>query len=166
MYNRNSFLWLTARGCTCSQSAPVHGQWQSSARAKPYRHSTNLQKLARPPLAHLMFTTEMHDSFPLRSERHHFARRSFSATLSNMASASSRLSLAFSSSRPLTLLGVGHIHAAELRFPFEDNGVAHAMLAAQVRNRNPASSSFSISIICSSVNRPHFILRSSKSGQS
>ncbi len=70
-----------------------------------HRHSTALQKLARPPLAHLMVVSEKCDSFPLRGGRHHFfPSKSFSATLSNMASASNRFSLAFSSSRPLNFL--------------------------------------------------------------
>ena len=48
---------------------------------------------ARPPLAHLMARLEMGDGLPLGGERHHFLKaglfesRSFSATLSSIASA-------------------------------------------------------------------------------
>jgi hypothetical protein len=81
-----------------------------------HRHPTALQKLTRPPLAHLMVISEKCGSFPLGSGRHHFfPRRSFSATLSSMASpcpaavclqtargASNRFSLAFSAFWPPT----------------------------------------------------------------
>src|ERR1700722_6767290 len=54
---------------------------------------------ARPPLAHLVGRLQISRSLPMRGGRHHFfPRRSFSATLSSIASASIRLSLAFSSS--------------------------------------------------------------------
>ncbi len=55
--------------------------------------------LTRPPLAHLVGRGEMSDSFPLGGGRQNFfVRRSFNATLSSIASARSRFSLAFSSS--------------------------------------------------------------------
>jgi hypothetical protein len=54
-----------------------------------------------------------------------------------MASASNRLSRVFSSSQRLQLLGLRDLHPAEFRFPFIDAGVADAVLAAQVGDRNP-----------------------------
>jgi hypothetical protein len=61
--------------------------------SESYRHPTTLQKFVRPPLAHLMVVSEKCDSFSLRSGRHHlFPRRSFNATLSNIASANNRFS--------------------------------------------------------------------------
>src|SRR6267154_3210774 len=54
---------------------------------------------ARPPLAHLIGLLQISRSLPMRGGRHHFfPSRSFNATLSSMASASIRFSLAFSSS--------------------------------------------------------------------
>jgi len=56
------------------------------------------QHPARPPLAHLIGRLQIGRSLPMRGGRHHFfPSRSFSATLSSIASASIRLSLAFSS---------------------------------------------------------------------
>ncbi len=64
-----------------------------------------LDDVTRPPLAHLVGIGERGDSFALGGGRHHFfERRSFSATLSSMASAKSRFSLAFSSSSALSRL--------------------------------------------------------------
>jgi hypothetical protein len=49
-----------------------------------------MQRLARPPLAHVERRTQVSDSLSLGSGRHHFfASRSFSAALSSMASANS-----------------------------------------------------------------------------
>jgi hypothetical protein len=54
----------------------------------------------RPPLAHLVTLFEMGDGLAPGGGRHHFFdRRSLSAVLSSIASASSRFSLPFSSSR-------------------------------------------------------------------
>src|SRR6202042_3538783 len=54
---------------------------------------------APPSKAHLVCGLQISRSLPMRGGRHHFfPRRSFSATLSSIASASIRLSLAFSSS--------------------------------------------------------------------
>ena len=52
---------------------------------------------ARPPFAHPVTGLEMSDSFPLRGGRQNsFARKSFSAAWSSIASARSRFSFAFS----------------------------------------------------------------------
>src|SRR5690606_24166342 len=65
-----------------------------------HRHPATSQYSARPPLAHPIGSLEMGDSIPLGGGRYHFfPRRSFSAALSSMLSASSFLSRAFSSSR-------------------------------------------------------------------
>ena len=76
-----------------------------SAAAVPYCHPHPACDPARPPLAHLERRTQVSDSLSLGSGRHHFfARRSLSAALSSMASASSFFSLAFSLSSPFTRL--------------------------------------------------------------
>jgi hypothetical protein len=75
------------------------------ARAIPHHHPHTADDPARPPLAQLERRTYMSDSLSLGSGRHHFfARRSFKAALSSMASASSFLSLAFSLSSPFSRL--------------------------------------------------------------
>ena len=57
----------------------------------------SIDDTARPPLAYPMKCLEMCGRFPLRDGRHHFFEsRSFSATLSSIVSASSRLSFALS----------------------------------------------------------------------
>ncbi len=60
-------------------------------------HAAEAGGFTRPPFAHPVMPHEMGDSPALGSGRH-FPSRSFSATLSSMASASMRFSLAFSSS--------------------------------------------------------------------
>jgi hypothetical protein len=75
------------------------------ARAIPHRHPYAPCHPARPPLAQIERRTQVSDSLSLGSGRHHFfARRSFSAALSSMASASSFFSLAFSLSSPFRRL--------------------------------------------------------------
>src|SRR6188474_1039457 len=75
------------------------------ARAIPHRHPHATDRSARPPLAHVERTTQLSDRLSLGSGRHHFfARRSFSAALSSMTSASSFFSLAFSLSSPFRRL--------------------------------------------------------------
>src|ERR1043165_244038 len=75
------------------------------ARAIPHRHPHTADHPARPPLAQLERRTHMSDSLSLGSGRHHFfARRSFNAALSSMASASSFFSLEFSLSSPFSRL--------------------------------------------------------------
>jgi hypothetical protein len=62
-------------------------------------HAAAADGFTRPPLAHRVMLHVMRDGLPLRGRRHHFfTSRSFSATLSSIASASIRFSLAFSSS--------------------------------------------------------------------
>src|SRR5690606_37122170 len=70
-----------------------------SKRLIAHRHPAAAQDPARPPLAHPKRSLEMGDGISLGSGRHHFfPRRSFRAALSSMLSASSFLSLLFSSS--------------------------------------------------------------------
>src|SRR5262245_2780010 len=72
-----------------------------STRTIAYRHPHAADDPARPPPPHTEHRTNMSDSLSLASGRHHFfARRSFSAALSSIASAKSFFSLAFSLSRP------------------------------------------------------------------
>src|SRR5262245_44978155 len=72
-----------------------------SARMISHRHPHTPDDPARPPLAHIERRTQVSDRLTLDGGRHHFfARRSFSAALSSMASASSFFSLAFSPSSP------------------------------------------------------------------
>ena len=62
-------------------------------------HAAAADGFTRPPFAHPVGIHQMSDSFPLPRGRHHFfPKRSFSAALSSMASASSRFSFVFSSS--------------------------------------------------------------------
>src|ERR1700709_764661 len=64
-----------------------------------HRRAPLADGFTRPPFAHPVGIHQMSDSFPLPRGRHHFfPRRSFSATLSSMASASRRFSFAFSPS--------------------------------------------------------------------
>jgi hypothetical protein len=64
------------------------------------RHTATADGFTRPPFAHPVVGYEMRDSFPRGGGRHHFfPKRSFKATLSSIASASSRFNRAFSSSR-------------------------------------------------------------------
>lgn len=71
-------------------------------RLLPDRHAAEAGGFTRPPFAHPVMPHEIGDSSALSSGRHHFfPSMSFSATLSSMASASMRLSLAFSSSSNL-----------------------------------------------------------------
>jgi hypothetical protein len=58
-------------------------------------------------------------------------------------------------------LGLRDLDPAELRFPFVDAGVADAVLAAQIGDRNAGSCSFKIPMICSSEKRLRFMLWSS-----
>src|SRR5665213_248130 len=114
MAPRTRFLTLPDVNAPIAEPTPLMGNRLhaitqvgivSPHRLISHRHPATRQKLARPPLTHLMFSLEMSDGFSLGSGRHHFfPRRSFSATLSNIASASNRFNLAFSSSRLLSLL--------------------------------------------------------------
>lgn len=62
-------------------------------------HAAQAGGFKRPPFAHRVMPHEMADSFSLGSGRYHFfPSRYFCATLSSIASASMRFSLAFSSS--------------------------------------------------------------------
>src|SRR4051812_48900951 len=68
-------------------------------------HAAKAGGFTRPPFAHPMGAHEVGDSSPLGSGRHHFfPKRSFSATLSSIASANMRFSLAFSSSSAFSRL--------------------------------------------------------------
>jgi hypothetical protein len=72
-------------------------------------HAAAADGFTRPPFAHPEGVPQMGDSFPFGSGRHHFfPSKSFGATLSSVASASSRFSRAFSSSSvfDLALRGV------------------------------------------------------------
>ncbi|SUB55942.1 Uncharacterised protein [Brucella anthropi] len=63
-------------------------------------HPANTDGFTRPPFAHPMLVHQMRDSVPLGCGRHHFfPKRSFNAALSSIASARSRFSFVFSSSR-------------------------------------------------------------------
>jgi hypothetical protein len=80
---------------------------------------------------------EMRDGFPLGGGRHHFfPSRSFSATLSSIASASIRFSFAFFVFQRSKASGLRHVHPAELRLPFVNACVAHTVLAAQIGDRH------------------------------
>src|SRR5215212_724046 len=71
----------------------------SPGRVVSHGHAAAADGFTRPPFAHLAGFHQMSDSFPLLRGRHHFfPKRSFSAELSSMASASSRFSFVFSSS--------------------------------------------------------------------
>jgi hypothetical protein len=68
----------------------------SPGRLVSHGHAAAADGFTRPPFAHPVGIHEMGDSFPLGRGRHHFfPSRSFSATLSSMASASSRFSRVF-----------------------------------------------------------------------
>ena len=61
-------------------------------------HAATADGFTRPPFAYPVIGHQMGDSFPLGSGPHYFfPRRSFEATLTSIASASIRFSLAFSS---------------------------------------------------------------------
>jgi hypothetical protein len=88
-------------------------------------------KAWRPTPAHSMRLAAMSHCLPLRLGRHHFfLGRSLNATLSSMASASIRLSFVFSSSSAFSRLASD----MSMPLPFEDAGVAHAMLPAALRD--------------------------------
>ena len=68
-----------------------------------HRRAIHLQDIARPPLAHLMFSVQMSHCFPHGGGRYHFfAFTSLNIALSNICSASSFFSLAFSDSNALS----------------------------------------------------------------
>jgi hypothetical protein len=117
----------------------------------------------RPPFAHRVGIHEMRDSFPLGRGRHHFfPKRSFNAALSSMVSASSRFSPVFSSSSVFSrMASETSIQPTELRFPFVDAGVADAVFATQMGDRNAAPCTIKIPIIYSSEKRLRFMLWSS-----
>src|ERR1700747_620624 len=70
-----------------------------------HSHAAAADGFTRPPFAHPVGIHEMGDSFPLSRGRHHFfPSKSFSATLSSMASASNRFSRVFSSSNAFSRL--------------------------------------------------------------
>src|SRR5205823_12876550 len=72
------------------------------------------------------------------SGRHHFfPSRSFNAALSSIASANSRFSLAFSASRLRSRLASLNLEPTVLALPIVERRVAHAVLAAQLRDRHP-----------------------------
>jgi hypothetical protein len=123
-----------------------------------HRHRATSQYSARPPLAHPIGSLEMGDSIPLGGGRYHFfPRRSFSAALSSMLSASSFLNRAFSSSsafrRRASLMSMPPYLAFHLQ--------TLALLTPCLRHRSAtgttASCSFNIAMICSSVNLVRFV---------
>src|SRR5919107_2130984 len=88
----------TPFGGKLSDSA-AQGRIVRSPAAIPDHASVHTRKGTRPPLAQLVASAQMSDGLSPGGGRHHFlASRSFSATLSSMASARSFLSLVFSSS--------------------------------------------------------------------
>ena len=92
---------------------------------------------ARPPLAHLESRTQMSDSLPLGSGRHHFfAKRSFSATLSSIASASSFFSC-FSPPAP-SAVWLPKRPSRRTSLPLVEAGLADPVLAAQIRRLDPS----------------------------
>ncbi len=98
-------------------------------------HAATADGFTRPPFAHPLVGHEISDSFPPMCGRHHFfPRRSFEATLSSIASASIRFSLAFSFSSARSFF---------------------ASLTPCLRHSSetgiPASCSFKIPMICSSA---------------
>jgi hypothetical protein len=95
-----SALWRQRLGSKLHQD-----QFDTRLGAIPHRHQHTADDPVRPPLAQLERRTYMSDSLSLGGGRHHFfARRSFSAALSSMASANSFFSLAFSLSSPFRRL--------------------------------------------------------------
>ncbi|MET4324050.1 hypothetical protein ABIC02_007842, partial [Bradyrhizobium sp. RT5a] len=66
-----------------------------------------------------------------------FPTRSFSAALSNMASARSRFSFVFSSSSDRSRLASETSIPPNLAFHFVDAGIAVTMLSAEIGDRNP-----------------------------
>jgi hypothetical protein len=100
-------------------------------------HAAAADGFTRPPFAHPECFSQMGDSFPLPRGRHHFfPNRSFSAALSSMASAKQPLQPCVLVLQRLQPLGLRDFQPAEPSFPFVDAGVADAMLAAQIGDRN------------------------------
>jgi hypothetical protein len=101
--------------------------------AIPHRHPHTADNLTRPPLAHVECRTQVSDSLSLGNGRHYFfVRRSFSAALSSMASASSFFSLAFSVSNPFRRLASETSSPPWLGFPIVEARLADPVLAAQI----------------------------------
>jgi hypothetical protein len=93
------------------------------------RAAIGIQHTARPALADLMNRTKVSHSFPHCPGRHHlFEAMSFSMALRGIASARSRFSFAFSSSRAF----IRGFYPATLRFPFVECHVADAVFAADI----------------------------------
>ena len=86
-----------------------------------------------PPLAHLEQRPKMSDGLALGGGPYHFfPSSSFSAAASSIASASSRLSLAFSSSSALRTLGLRHVEAAVFGLPVVQRRLRHPVLPAEI----------------------------------
>src|ERR1043166_6592818 len=88
---------------TALRGAPPHALAKAGiirpGRLVSHGHAAAADGFTRPPFAHPECFSQMGDSFPLgRGRRHFFRKRSFTAPLPNMASASSRFSRVFSSS--------------------------------------------------------------------
>jgi hypothetical protein len=79
-------------------------------------------------------------------------------TLAPVSAAHRKLLLPIEPEEPL---GLRDLQPAELRFPFVDAGVADAVFAAQIGDRNAASYTIKIPIIYSSEKRLRFMLWSS-----
>jgi hypothetical protein len=59
------------------------------------------------------------------------------------------------------LLGLRHVHVAEVGFPFVDACLGHTVFATKARDRDPCPCSFRLPMICSSLNRLRFVFGSS-----
>src|SRR6267154_1864219 len=104
---------------------------------------------ARPPLAHLIGLLQISRSLPMRGGRHHFfPSRSFNATLSSMASASIRFSLAFSSSSAFNRRASDTSSPPNLAFHLSKVGELSPCLRHRSITGTPDSCSRKIPMIC------------------
>src|SRR5271166_5935449 len=130
-------------------------------RTVAHRHPRTSHHRTRPPLAHRKLCLQMSAGFPLNGGRHHFfASRSFKAALSSIASAKSFFSFTFSSSRARSFLASATSMPPDLAFHLENVAPETPYLRQTSAVFAPASCSFKIPRICSSVNRDRFIVRS------
>lgn len=125
-----------------AETAPLPGQLPQALpqpciaraeRAVAYRRPVGPNHSARPPLAHLVALHQIRRGFSPGGGRHYFfVSRSLSTALSSFASASSRFSLAFSSSSASAALPRSP-QAPGLCLPCIERRVADPVLATQIR---------------------------------
>ncbi len=103
---------------------------------------------ARPPLTHLISLLKISDGLSPGGGRHHFFdRRSLSAVLSSMASASRRLSVPFSASRAFSLFASETSIPPNLAFHAYKDAGDMPCLRLSSSTGTPASCSFKIPMI-------------------